>query len=233
MRPLVKLAVLIGITACSNIPQPQQQQLHGDELFHRAVKHHQKLISSLGQASRSTISYEDAAFRINLNHRKEAMRVLSCAKAQDGFEGNAIYQVPPRYELHFYFKGNAEEKLSHCTHDPLFFAHNVKYGFDELKALLDRANALLETEGIAASSIIRRASHLLFETKPYPASVLSEDGYIKIMVEKKNFDAAKNLLAPLIERHDFLFLTEGTPYIDEILTDLDDTDEVLTSVVQP
>ena len=172
----------------------------------------------MGQATQSTLSYEDATFRINRNHRKEAMRVLRCAKMQDGFENYAIYQVPPRYELHYYFTGNAKKQLSRCTHDPLFVANSVKYKRTDLQAAFDEANIILKANGITPYMQIRDASSFLFETKPYPPSVLSEFPYVEVGVDLENLSAAKNVLSNLMKRYEFLFVVVGQPF-DEVLVE--------------
>ena len=210
------MAVLL--TACATASEPKQETLNSDELFQRVAKHHQDIWTNIGRANNSALSYEDAAFRINLNHRKEVKRVLNCAKRQDGYEDQAVYQIPPRYEIHVYLKGNAAKKLSNCTHDPLFIAHDVKHGVEDMKAVLMEVETLLHGHNVEVYPEIKTASHSLFERKPYPPSMLSEQAYVKIGVDKENLAIARNILVPLITRHDFLFVTEGQP-LDEIFVE--------------
>lgn len=218
MKSICVFLTAICLTACASAHKSKSENLDTDELFHRVAKHHQSLISNMEQATGPRLSYEDAAFVTNMNHRKEVTRVIACARAQGGFEDRAVYQRPPRYELHFYFTGEAKQKLSKCTHDPLFVAHSVKYRFDELQAVSEEAGGLLSAQKIEARSEIKTAPHLIFETKPYPPSVLSELPYIKITVETKDLEHARKTLSQLMTKHEFLFVVEGHPYDEIIVT---------------
>ena len=75
---------------------------------------------------------------------------------------------------------------------------------------------MLALQSIPHSAEVNSAGHLLFETKPYSARVLSEQPYVKIVVESENFTKANQLLEPLMQQKDFLFIVEG-PLLDEIL----------------
>ena len=210
------LAILTGLAACQTSPKTDIFNPHPDILFHKLATQHQKLISRLN--AKADISYEDAAFQLNQHHRKEAQRVLSCAREQSGFDQRTIYQIPPRYEIHYYFKGDASAKLAKCTHDPLFIAHSVKYGIDDIKATFEKAKNILANHSIPHSSEYTLASHTLFIAKPYPDTLLSEDAYVKITVEKQSLELAIKALQPIMSKHDFLFVVEGFAF-DEVITE--------------
>ena len=216
---LIRASVLGGfLTACASSSPQKQANIDHDELFHRAAQHHQSLLSNMHQASGVEVSYETASFIVNRHHMKEAQRVLRCAKAQDGYESNAIYQRPPRYELHYYFLGDAKRKLSSCTHDPLFIAHSVKYSQAQLLEVQKQAGTLLMAQNIGFRSEIKRAGHLLFESKPYSSSILSKEPHVQIFVPEENLAAVKTILSPLMRRYEFLFVTEGQ-LLDEVFVD--------------
>ncbi len=180
---LIYLGVSLALIACQSIPKNTI-----DDSFQQRVADYQK--------QNPEINYEDAAFRLNSNHFKEVRRVERCSRAQEGFEDRAVYQIPPDYELHFYFLGAAQEKLAACTLDPIFKAHNVPYSVEEIMNVQSQAIKGLSEAGLTYTSEINGHSHTLFYKKPHPETLLSKHAHIMIAVEEDDIALARSVLAP-------------------------------------
>ena len=100
----------------------------------------------------------------------------------------------------------------------MFIAHSVKYSQAQLLEVQKQAGTLLMAQNIGFRSEIKRAGHLLFESKPYSSSILSKEPHVQIFVPEENLAAVKTILSPLMRRYEFLFVTEGQ-LLDEVFVD--------------